>query len=67
MHGMREVVAHGRPYIGVDRPKGYRKRKPKQCFWNAAHLALTDRGTYVEGYAIRDDSYSAAGVARARR
>jgi hypothetical protein len=51
LHIMRAVVDHGRPYIGINRPKGYRKRKDKQCFWNAADLALSDRGTYVEGYA----------------
>jgi hypothetical protein len=54
MHGIREVVAHGRPYVGVGRPKGYRKRKAKQCFYNAAMLAVAGRGTYVEGYACRD-------------
>jgi hypothetical protein len=48
---MHAVVDHGRQYVGISRPKGYRKRKDKQCFWNAADLALTDRGTYVEGYA----------------
>jgi hypothetical protein len=48
---MHAVVDHGRHYVGISRPKGYRKRKARQCFWNAADLALTDRGTYVEGYA----------------
>jgi len=51
LFSMREIVDHGRPYIGISRLKGYRKRKDKQCFSNAADLALTERGTYVEGYA----------------
>jgi hypothetical protein len=48
---MRAVIEHGRPYVGISRPKGYRKRKARACFWNAADLALNERGTYVEGYA----------------
>jgi hypothetical protein len=48
---IRAVVENGRPYVGISRPSGYRKRKARQCFYNAADLALTDRGTYVEGYA----------------
>src|SRR5262249_40923343 len=48
---MRAVIDYGHPYVGISRPKGYRKQKAKQCFWNAARLAIYDRGTYVEGYA----------------
>jgi hypothetical protein len=48
---MRAVINHGRPYVGVKRPKGYRKRKAKYCFHNAAMLAIEGRGTYVEGFA----------------
>ena len=55
MCSMREVVDHGRPYLGRCRPKGSRKRAEKRCFYNAAALALRDRGTYVEGYACRRD------------
>jgi hypothetical protein len=51
MFSMREVVEHGRLYVGRSRPKGYRKRAAKQCFYNAGRLALDDRGIYVEGYA----------------
>jgi hypothetical protein len=51
MFNMRAVVDHGRPYVGMSRPKGYRKQAAKRCFWNAAKLALDNRGTYVEGYA----------------
>jgi hypothetical protein len=48
----RAVVEHGSPYIGIDRPKGYGQRAMKQCFVNATKLALTGRGTYVEGFAM---------------
>ncbi len=46
------VIEHGRPFTGVRRPKGYRQRAAKQCFRNAAMLAVDGRGTYVEGYAV---------------
>jgi hypothetical protein len=45
------VIEHGRPFAGIKRPKGYRRRAAKQCFQNAALLAIEGRGTYVEGYA----------------
>ena len=48
----RAVVKHGRPFIGIERPEGYRQGKPRACFGNAATLALQDRGTYVEGFAL---------------
>jgi hypothetical protein len=32
MFSMREVVEHGRLYVGRSRPKGYRKRVAKKCF-----------------------------------
>lgn len=51
LRAMQAVVDYGRPYIGINRPKGYRKRRAKHCFLNPALLALTDRGTYVEGFA----------------
>jgi hypothetical protein len=50
-YAIQAVIDHGRPYVGIGRPKGYRKRKDKQCFFNAADLAMQGRGTYVEGYA----------------
>jgi hypothetical protein len=31
---------------------GYRQRKKQACFGNAAILAMGDRGTYVEGFAL---------------
>jgi hypothetical protein len=46
------VLTHGREFKGVVRPKGYRLRALKQCFVNAGDLALRERGTYVEGFAI---------------
>jgi hypothetical protein len=51
----RAVLDYGRPYIGIDRPKGYRQRKAKACFGNAALLALEERGAYVEGFAMSFD------------
>jgi hypothetical protein len=51
MFSMREVVEHGRLYVGRSRPKGYRKQAAKKCFYNAGRFALDDRGIYVEGYA----------------
>jgi hypothetical protein len=46
------VIEHGQPFTGIKRPKGYRRRAEKQCFHNAAMLAIEGRGTYVEGYAV---------------
>jgi hypothetical protein len=34
------------------RPKGYRLGRKKGCFAKAGDLALLDRGTYVEGFAL---------------
>jgi hypothetical protein len=48
----KAVLAHGQPFVGIVRPKGYRLRAIKQCFANAGDLALQDFGTYVEGFAI---------------
>jgi hypothetical protein len=46
------VLGHGRPYIGIRRPKNYRPRAVKRCFANAANLAFGGRGIYVEGFAV---------------
>jgi hypothetical protein len=46
------VLEHGRVFTGIERPKGYRQWAMKQCFRNAATLALRDKGCYVEGFAI---------------
>jgi hypothetical protein len=48
----KAVLAHGQPFVGIARPKGYRLRAIKQCFVNAGDLALRGLGTYVEGFAI---------------
>jgi hypothetical protein len=45
------VIEHGRPFVAIKRPKGYRPRAKRQCFHNAMMLAIEGRGTYVEGYA----------------
>ena len=39
-----------RPFEPIARPKGYRKKKDKECFYNAAMFAIDKRGRYVEGY-----------------
>src|ERR1017187_1728247 len=44
------VLNHGRPFIGVERPTGYRLRKIKKCFANAGYLAYNSLGLYVEGF-----------------
>jgi hypothetical protein len=48
----RAVVDHGREYVGIERPKGYRRQwTRKECFRNAYGLAVVrNRGTYVEGF-----------------
>jgi hypothetical protein len=46
------VIEHGRPFVGIKRPRRYGRRAAKQCFHNAAMLAIAGRGTYVEGYAM---------------
>jgi hypothetical protein len=51
------VLEHGRPFIGIERPKGYRRRAAKQCFVNAGDLAYRGRGVYVEGFAMLDNNF----------
>lgn len=49
----KAVVKHGRPFVGIDRPKGYRQQRKRQnCFFNAALSAMDERGTYVEGFVL---------------
>jgi hypothetical protein len=48
------LIGGGHEFIPVRRPKGYRKRKDKECFGNAVDLALDERGKYVEGFAMTD-------------
>jgi hypothetical protein len=50
------VLAHGRPFVGSARPKGYALMAIKKCFANAGRLALDGRGIYVEGFALTGTS-----------
>src|SRR5436309_15124810 len=53
--GMAEVVfQYGGPYLGAERPKGFRQRAMKMCFRNAYVLAFDKGYTYVEGFALSD-------------
>jgi hypothetical protein len=46
------VLKYGRPFTGIERPKGYRQRAMKKCFTNSADVADGERGVYVEGFAL---------------
>jgi hypothetical protein len=49
----RIVLEYGRPFIGIARPRGYRRQwMVKQCFRNAGILADEGRGTYCEGFVL---------------
>lgn len=49
----RAILLQGRPYSGVRRPKGYRRRgRRKECFVNADKFAFDKKGVYVEGLAL---------------
>jgi hypothetical protein len=51
--GMIEVIARGRPFVGIERPKGFRHQmKAKGCFCNAGRVAMDERATYVEGFIL---------------
>jgi hypothetical protein len=48
----RAVLRFGRPFVGIARPKGFRRqRKLKACYMNAVTMAFRGCGTYVEGFA----------------
>ncbi len=47
----KAVLECGQFFLGIQRPKQFRKRKEQNCFGNAADLALNGRGIYVEGFA----------------
>lgn len=47
------VLDHGKEYTGRRLPSDYRQRTPKECFKNAAELALETGLTYVEGFLFR--------------
>jgi hypothetical protein len=42
---------HGKAFTAIGRAKGYQWRAKKNCFANAANLALEGRGHYCEGLA----------------
>ena len=48
------ILKHGRAFEWCALPQGVRMGVPRQCFRNAARLALRKQGsfTYVEGYAV---------------
>jgi hypothetical protein len=48
----KAVLKYGRPFTGIERSKGYRQRKMKDCFSNSADVAFDGRGFYVEGFAL---------------
>ena len=48
----RFVLRNGTRFDGVPRPRGFRRKKAKECFANATRLALDGAGTYYEGYAM---------------
>ncbi len=47
------IQKEGRFYTPTERPKGVKAGKPKECYKNAAELAMAhpDKYTYVEGFA----------------
>jgi hypothetical protein len=50
---LAEIKKLGKLYVGIVRPKGYRRQwRMKDCFRNASELALRGGCTYVEGLAI---------------
>jgi hypothetical protein len=51
------VLDHGREYVGIERPRGFRRQwARKQCFRNAAVVAMGGQATYVEDYAMSGTS-----------
>jgi hypothetical protein len=48
----RLVLAKGREFLAIKRPKGFRLMASKQCFRNAFILASVERGLYCEGFVL---------------
>jgi hypothetical protein len=46
------VLAKGRDFVGIQRPKRLRLMAAKQCLRNAFILASEERGNYCEGFAM---------------
>jgi hypothetical protein len=49
------VLKYGRPFISVDRPKGFRLGAKKECFLNSYYATDKGQGFYVEGYGLHED------------
>ena len=54
----RHVAQHGREFVPIKRPKGVRKRRDRNCFFNAQDCVLSGQvektyagAQYVEGFA----------------
>ena len=48
----RLILKYGRPFVGIKRPKYFRRRAAKACFSNAYTLTMEKGGTYCEGVAV---------------
>jgi hypothetical protein len=53
------VLKYGRPFTGIQRPKGYRQRAMKHCFTNSFDVTDGKRVFYVEGFALTPNAGSA--------
>jgi hypothetical protein len=50
----RYVLAYGRAFVGIPRPKGFRRQRArKRCYMNATRISWATGATYVEGFAMR--------------
>jgi hypothetical protein len=55
---MNTFLEYGRPFVGIGRPKGYRRQRMfKQCFRNAGILADEGRGIYCEGVGLNGNRF----------
>ncbi|OAF12825.1 hypothetical protein [Bradyrhizobium neotropicale] len=50
------LVANGKLFTGITRPKGFRQMARKSCFRNAQRLAIAGRAAYVEGLCLSSRS-----------
>src|SRR5262245_12210702 len=55
---LTDLAKRGRYFTPAKRPKGFRLRKVKHCYANAARIAMNGRAEYVEGYAVSPDTGS---------
>ena len=54
---LQRVIEDGRPFTRIEKPKGFRWRKEKQCFYNSLTTVLNKDVVfpdlrYVEGYVL---------------